>query len=311
MRPIVKHYIDFFNKTLNLSGISWWIIDFKDKPDHYFCNDLMKETFSLNKDAIWHPIAQVCPIAGDYNKNIAAADKSDERAKVVIDEYYQIIRRETDEYSNTFPYYNKDLDKTFYFLSRAKVLEVDENNEVSIIYGFTQDVTEQELQKQALQELSTKDHLTKLYNRLKIDENIAYELEKAKRYKIGFSLILFDIDFFKSVNDNYGHLEGDRLLVELSELLRKNIRNVDIVGRWGGEEFIIICPATDKDSAVLLAEKLRKLIENSTLGITKNTTVSLGVTEYKQDDTTDTLVDRVDDALYKAKEAGRNRVEVL
>jgi len=133
------------------------------------------------------------------------------------------------------------------------------------------------------------------------------EILKAKRYNTPLSIIYFDIDHFKQINDTYGHKKGDFILKEVSKIILQNIRKTDIFGRWGGEEFIIILPFTNLENALILAEKLRKKIEEHDFdGI--NITISFGVTELKIDDNADTLINRADEALYKAKNKGRNRV---
>jgi polar amino acid transport system substrate-binding protein len=161
--------------------------------------------------------------------------------------------------------------------------------------------------EQQLQELSEKDGLTKIYNRRKIDEILEEEIKVAKRYNEDLSLIFFDIDYFKEINDTYGHKIGDEVLIDLTKLVTNNIRASDSFGRWGGEEFMIVCPHTDLHSAILLAEKLRKLIENNKFGGVK-ITCSFGVTEIKEDDTLESFTVRVDELLYLSKENGRNRV---
>lgn len=160
-----------------------------------------------------------------------------------------------------------------------------------------------------LKKLSVTDKLTQLYNRLKTDEVLEYELTQAKRSKTVFSIALFDIDRFKDINDTYGHNIGDRVLVELSDVLRKCSRKTDTIGRWGGEEFIAIFPETDLDGAIIAAEKIRKSIEDHKFEEVGKVTCSFGVTESEKSDTGSSIVARVDEALYRAKNNGRNRVE--
>jgi diguanylate cyclase (GGDEF)-like protein len=161
--------------------------------------------------------------------------------------------------------------------------------------------------EQQLQELSEKDGLTKIYNRRKIDEILEEEIKVAKRYNEDLSLIFFDIDYFKVINDTYGHKIGDEVLIDLTKLVTNNIRASDSFGRWGGEEFMIVCPHTDLHSAILLAEKLRKIIESTKIGGIR-VTCSFGVTEIVKYDTIETCSSRVDKLLYISKESGRNRV---
>lgn len=309
MRESVQKYIDFFDKTLNLSNICWWIIDFEKNPNEYYCNELMKETFSLDKNLQWHSVNETCPIAGDYNKNIELASQSNKHASVVMEEYKKLIAQETDEYNNKFPYFSKEQNKTLYFSSRAKVLDLDKKNNVSILYGIIEDITIQEEQKRSVELLLATDKLTGLYNRHKIDSSLNIELKRAKRHGTNLSLIISDIDKFKLINDNYGHLTGDDVLVQIANILKENTRETDIIGRWGGEEFIIICPNSDINDTQLLAEKLRKCMNDFEFDIVKNITSSFGITQLNKEDTIESFLTKADKALYRAKNSGRNKVE--
>lgn len=170
-----------------------------------------------------------------------------------------------------------------------------------------QDVTN----KKIIEELSVRDHLTKLYNRIKLDEEFSKEISRAKRFQHPLSVIILDIDHFKDVNDTYGHLVGDSVLVELAKILENNIRSTDILGRWGGEEFVIICPETDSVGAQELAQKIRKSIEEHSFGTVGNKTASFGISQYINSDNEQQMMARADKALYQAKEDGRNRVVVV
>ena len=134
MAYTTEDYISFFEKSINLSDICWWVIDFNNNPDEYYCNDLMKKTFSLDAESNWHSIERTCPIAGDYYKNIEFACKKNEDARIIIDEYTKLINREIDEYNNQFPYFSQEQNKTLYFSSRAKALEFNEDGSVSVLY---------------------------------------------------------------------------------------------------------------------------------------------------------------------------------
>ncbi len=184
-----------------------------------------------------------------------------------------------------------------------------------IISKSNQELEDKTLEIQKMNEklkyISMRDELTNIYNRRKLNEVLRHEYNKAKRYSEKFSIIILDVDYFKSVNDTYGHNVGDEVLIELVEKLNNNIRSSDILGRWGGEEFLIICPHTDKNQAVSLARKLRKIIQNHEFPVTNDLTCSFGVTAYKSGDTIDDLINRADKALYTAKENGRNREEVV
>lgn len=160
-----------------------------------------------------------------------------------------------------------------------------------------------------LEKLSLTDRLTGLYNRRKLDQVIADEMLIATRYVNSFSAVLIDIDFFKSVNDTFGHLVGDQVLVEFASLLTRNTRAVDVLGRWGGEEFLIFCRCTDQQGAMQFAEKLRHQVESHVFATVGTKTCSLGVASCQADDTIESLLARADEALYRAKANGRNRVE--
>lgn len=157
--------------------------------------------------------------------------------------------------------------------------------------------------------LSETDHLTKAYNRLKFNEVIKMEVLRSKRYKIDLSVIMFDIDFFKKINDRYGHDIGDLVLVEISKLVKKSVRETDIFCRWGGEEFMILLPNTSLEFAVLVAERIRKLIYNLEIKNIEKVSCSFGVVSFDFEEDLDDFIKRVDERLYTAKDNGRNRVE--
>ncbi len=159
-----------------------------------------------------------------------------------------------------------------------------------------------------LDRISHTDALTGISNRLRLDETITNEVNRFKRYKDPFSVIILDIDYFKKVNDTYGHPIGDRVLIELCRLIKANLRSTDIFGRWGGEEFLILCPVTLLNEAVAIAEKLRQAIELHDFEPVDKVTVSFGVTVIRGNDGEKELVSRADEQLYRAKDSGRNRV---
>ena len=158
--------------------------------------------------------------------------------------------------------------------------------------------------------MAAEDSLTGLYNRRKINELIQYEIERSERYKKGFSIIIIDIDFFKHVNDRHGHLAGDELLKMFSRILKDTIRHTDKVGRWGGEEFVVLCPETNPEGAKSLANKIRNKIASTTFNDFGKQTASFGIACYHQGDTMDSMISQADEALYTAKNSGRNRVEI-
>lgn len=160
-----------------------------------------------------------------------------------------------------------------------------------------------------LESLSITDQLTGLYNRRYFDEQLKVEKDKIIRYKTKMCLIMIDIDHFKEVNDQFGHQAGDNVLVEFSQLLHTQLRNSDILARWGGEEFMILLPEIELSNAKIIAEKLKKLISEHAFSHKKPLTASFGVTEIQPISSSKIIaLKNVDTALYKAKSEGRNRV---
>ena len=162
-----------------------------------------------------------------------------------------------------------------------------------------------------LKELSQIDFLTKLYNRMKIESVLNKELYRLKRYNTPLSVILIDIDNFKRINDMEGHAAGDLVLIKFTKVLKINIRESDSIGRWGGEEFLIVCPDTKKDKAVFIAEKLCSIIDNYDFNTVYKCTASFGVTESLPTDTDHDIFRRADKALYMSKYEGKNRVTAV
>ncbi len=161
-----------------------------------------------------------------------------------------------------------------------------------------------------LEVLSVTDPLTKIYNRLKIDEVFYQEIKRNERYQYGLSIFMIDIDYFKSVNDEHGHLAGDKVLTKISSILKNNLRNNDFLGRWGGEEFLVICPSTNLKEAEKVAEKLRKTIEKTDFPPVKKVTASFGVAQWVEKDTKEILISKADYAMYLSKQKGRNKVSI-
>ena len=170
---------------------------------------------------------------------------------------------------------------------------------------------ELEEKNKELERLATFDRLTGLVNRAKLDEILTAELIRSNRYGNAFGLIMADIDHFKAVNDTHGHQVGDQVLQLFARQLKHGVRDVDVSGRWGGEEFLIICPESDQQGVVTLAESLRTRIRNLDIEGVGKKTASFGVTVFEKGDTIETIVGRSDKALYIAKEAGRNRVACM
>lgn len=195
----------------------------------------------------------------------------------------------------------------FYCEVNANILRDKNSNPTGVLY-IERDVTERKQLEEELKALAIKDQLTGLYNRRKIDEVLINEKAKADSKDQNLSVIMVDIDLFKLVNDQYGHLVGDQVLTEVTEILAMGIRSMDVLGRWGGEEFIIICINTDLEGAMVLAEKLREMIADHEFQLVGKKTCSFGVSQLRKHETIDALLIRSDQALYRAKDLGRNRV---
>ena len=169
--------------------------------------------------------------------------------------------------------------------------------------------------RKALEKEVLVDPLTGIANRRALRERLKNELYRFQRYRQFFSILLFDIDNFKAINDQYGHWAGDRCLKEIIKRVRAILRETDFIARWGGDEFVLIFPGTDLESAGAVAERLRKLIQNTRFVYHKqeiSLTVSCGVTEIAESDQNqETIFNRVDKAMYKAKKNGRNMVTIV
>jgi len=187
----------------------------------------------------------------------------------------------------------------------------DLNGEVAGVVGVLFDVTKNKVTEMELRDISIKDELTGLYNRRYFNQILPREIERAKRYDSPLSFIMYDIDYFKKVNDTFGHQTGDMVLQTISDIVLKNIRNVDFVFRVGGEEFVILLIESDEKNAYQVAEKIRKIIERYNFGDVGNITISLGVTGLKKSDTLSRIIKRIDEALYQSKNRGRNRTTVI
>ena len=183
-----------------------------------------------------------------------------------------------------------------------------ENSDKYLII-FT-DITKINKEKEEFRTKALTDSLTNIGNKLYFNNLLSIMIHKAlKDYRYKLSIIIFDIDFFKDVNDTYGHQIGDEVLKELAFLVKKTVRKDDILARWGGEEFVII-GNFDMQGAVMLAHKLRKQIESFQFEKVKRITCSFGVSQFlNKNDDEDKLLSRADEALYFAKKSGRNRVE--
>ncbi len=196
--------------------------------------------------------------------------------------------------------------KEVYLRTHSKPLE--ENGEVKEIQIILDDITEEKRLEETLRRLSVTDELTGVFNRRYMKNRIDEEIDKAKQDGHEFSLIMFDLDHFKQINDQYGHNVGDNILEMFSAEINTVIDQKGILSRWGGEEFLILLPGKSVQQTSILAEELRKRLSQINIIENRSVTASFGVTGYQKGDSISTLVKRVDDMLYQSKQGGRNCV---
>ncbi len=199
-------------------------------------------------------------------------------------------------------------DGSLHFLEGHALVIRDDNRRAVRITGVNWDITESKIMEEKLLTLSTTDPLTMAYNRRYFLHVLDSEISRAVRYKTVFSLIMFDIDHFKQVNDTFGHDAGDEVLAGIVALMHKRIRKNDVLARWGGEEFMILLSGTGLENAGIFADKLIEEVRDMMFERSGKITASFGVTEYRINDSADSVLKRVDELVYLAKNEGRNCV---
>lgn len=206
---------------------------------------------------------------------------------------------------------NRRRDGTLMNMEQSISPVTDAHGRVTHYVSISKDVTDRVRMEDEIRRLAHTDWLTGLANRLSLGNTLEAEMERSRRYGRPLSLIMFDIDHFKDFNDDYGHETGDDVLKRLADTVQGALREADALGRWGGEEFMVVVPETPGAGAKAMAEKLRKAVAAMETACPVSVTASFGVTEMRQGDTPKTFARRVDEAMYQAKEAGRNRVVLL
>jgi diguanylate cyclase (GGDEF)-like protein len=232
-----------------------------------------------------------------------------EELLIPIHLHVQPLKNENGDIIGVIQYFHIDMSQKMLDKFYNKLKDKMENYKKVINKLFKKN---EELNKR-LVKLSNTDNLTGLYNRRYFHASIQYELQRAKETRSQLSLLIMDIDYFKQINDKYGHLAGDKVLVDVVKLIQSNLQKTHIACRYGGEEFVIILPNTDTDKAYLLAEKIREDIEKVSIKFEKHrikTTISTGIAftnpTYNNCDM-EKIIARADEALYRAKNEGRNR----
>ncbi|MEI6289402.1 MAG: sensor domain-containing diguanylate cyclase [Chloroflexota bacterium] len=243
-----------------------------------------------------------------FNEKLHPADHAPVMASM-----RKLIDGETQAYEVTYRIKTKS-GKWKWFYDYGRIAKRDDDGKALLITGIVFDITEQKRienllisQNEQLTEMANTDYLTGVYNRRALHEVLNYEIKRVDRNKNPLTVVMFDIDDFKKINDDFGHLVGDDVLVGVANILKKYVRSIDIIGRFGGEEFIIVLPECSQDNGLKIADKIRAAIEQSIFEADIKLTVSGGVMEY-QSGSMDHLLVEVDHALYTAKSAGKNRV---
>ncbi len=227
---------------------------------------------------------------------ISAHTESNKLMKLIDIGIYKFLQKPID--------YNNLLNSLALIITKIKREESYERleNHINILTKDNEELSHQ----------SITDKLTSLYNRRYIDQILLKKISLFElKSKIELSIIFIDIDDFKIINDIYGHLIGDKILIEFANVLKENIKENDILGRWGGEEFIIISDNSSLDSSILLSENIRKIIEKTKFNKIEKLTASFGIAEFKENDNISTLIQKADISLYKAKREGKNKVCTL
>lgn len=201
-----------------------------------------------------------------------------------------------------------------WFYDRGRISKRDNQNQPLLVSGIVFDITESKemelllkRQNKQLEQLVDFDCLTEVLNRRGLFQKLKSEIDTANKTNQKLSIIMIDVDHFTLVNNSHGHIVGDQILKQIAKKLKMNMLGTDSAGRYGGEEFLIILPDTDKDSAYIVAERIRKSIQNHIFKQGIKVTISGGIKEY-QNESLDTLIDEADKRLYQAKKNGRNQI---
>ena len=220
-----------------------------------------------------------------YEKRIVILEKKLERSEISR----KLIEQAMDNFGSVY---------------RSNIIKLREQKKLMNIKNQELNFTRRELiaKNQKLIHVSTTDELTQIYNRRKIRDILHEEYLRVKRYKTMLSVGIVDLDWFKKINDNYGHQTGDHVLHKIAQFMRSSVRTTDYVGRWGGEEFFIVLPNSNINDAFQLAERMRVQISKLHFDLCISLTCSFGITEYKPGDNIEEIIRRSDNALYKAKE---------
>ena len=264
-----------------------------------FANRKFKEFFNVIDEDEFNSI-----INKDLLKLFIATDGCLHAGLLKEKELFSTLMTRTSQDERVVAILDKSLNQKVFNINITKT---NYNNNSDYLITLT-DITKLKEKEIKIQRKAYIDGLTQIYNRNKFDEISQNELKRDIRYKIDLSIAIIDIDHFKDFNDKHGHLIGDEILIMLAQNINSHVRDTDTFARWGGEEFVILFPETNKDSVKIICEKFRVSIEKLLHPQAGGITASFGVTQYEADDTLETMFKRCDDALYEAKASGRNMV---
>lgn len=269
---------------------------------------------------------RVTEISGDImNQQLKYTDWRKMIVNMISPEFRDMFLKETDPetlkekyapgQTSSFDCLMKNLEGNFIWVklifSRAETNNSNDYRFVFMVQNIHEDSLELHQTLKKFEKMASMDSLTSIFNHGRIETEICNAIEKRSSSDTGISLMMLDIDFFKHVNDKYGHSVGDVTLVHFTDTVNSILKDTDaVIGRWGGEEFVIVCYDTAITEARELAEKIRREIENEDFEKIEHITCSIGVTEVKDDDHFDKAFERMDNALYRAKSEGRNCVKV-
>jgi len=274
-------------------------------------NSIVKNTqvgvLVFDIDNIYYENDYLLELLGYTHEDIKTLSIFDILSPMHVKDIIEALTNKTPIILQEFHILNKK-NQTLYVKGSLNFIKDVENKPVAV-FTFVDITKEKELSDMLLKQ-STEDPLTGIYNRRYLENKLEEYIKLAQRHNRPLSVIMFDIDFFKHINDTFGHDVGDKVLKAIAKVVSENIRNTDIFARYGGEEFVIIAPETTKEDAKILAEKLRSLIRNLHFEEGINVTCSFGVASLEKHDTKETLLKRADDALYEAKKTGRDKVVV-
>jgi len=280
------------DEAVVIIGASHEIIFYNDSAERIFG---YKTADALGKDII----TLMPPRAHSKNQMIEDFIDGDVKASGVVNKKIQIlgVRKDGTE-----------------FITSTTIINTSFGDKVSFSLVI-RDITENKRNEEELLKLASTDPLTGVFNRREFRIIAEKELIRTKRYGRPMSILMMDIDHFKNLNDTYGHAAGDKALQQFTKICSTSLRTMDVIARWGGEEFVVLLPETDIKGASTIAERLRKAVECIEFSHNNNNikfTVSVGAIEYKMgDDEIDIPLARVDAAMYKAKNSGRNRVCII